>query len=87
MSNRNCASNSSARGTKGESLSAFVESSVRDSVRRRLDQADFVRRGIASLNDARRTGQYVGAEAVVRKLQERLVKAQAGKGRKSFTAR
>lgn len=71
---------------EGESLSAFVEASVRDSVRRRLDQADFVKRGIASLSIARRSGQYVSAEAVVRKLEDRLAAARASKGAKPSAA-
>ena len=35
-----------------ESLSAFVEAAVRDSVQQRLNQADFVQRGMASLAEA-----------------------------------
>lgn len=54
---------------EGESLSSFVESSVRDGVRRRLDQAEFVKRGIASLDAARHSGRYVTAASVVRKLE------------------
>jgi hypothetical protein len=73
---------------EGESLSAFVEASVRDSVRRRLDQADFVKRGLASLAAARRTGDYVPAEAAVRKLELRLAAARKGaKSRKVPAAR
>ena len=72
---------------EGETLSAFVEASVRDSVRRRLDQADFVKRGLASLAAARRSGQYVTADAVVRKLEARLTKARAAKPRKPSSPR
>lgn len=68
--------------TEGESLSAFVEASVRDSVNRRLTQDEFIKRGMASLDAARRRGSYVTAEAVVRKLEGRLAKARAGKARK-----
>lgn len=64
---------------EGESLSAFVEASVRDSVKRRLDQAAFVQRGIASLDTARESGTYVSAEAVVQALEERLALARAAK--------
>jgi predicted transcriptional regulator len=45
----------------GETLSSFVEKSVRDTVRRRLEQAEFVARGIASLEAAKRSGRYVRA--------------------------
>ena len=62
---------------EGETLSAFVEASVRDTVQRRLDQADFVARGLASIAKARQTGRYVGAQSVVSKLQKRLDKARA----------
>ena len=33
----------------GESLSSFVEASVRENVKRRVDQAAFVQRGITSI--------------------------------------
>lgn len=55
-----------------ESLSAFVEAAVRDSVQQRLNQADFVRRGMASLAQARASGSYVDADAVVERLARRL---------------
>ena len=67
----------------GESLSQFVETSVRDSVRRRLTQAEFVKRGIASLEDARRSGKYVSVDALLAKLDKRLAAARAGKTRKT----
>jgi predicted transcriptional regulator len=72
---------------EGESLSAFVETSVRESVRRRVNQADFIQRGIASLEAALRSGSYVTADAVVRGLEERLSAARAGKRRKASSAR
>jgi predicted transcriptional regulator len=60
----------------GESLSAFVEASVRDAVRHRLDHAEFVARGMASINAAKHTGRHVSAAQVVSKLQARLAKAR-----------
>jgi len=71
---------------EGETLSSFVENSVRETVRRRVEQAEFVTRGIASLEDARRAGRYVGAGAVVTKLQARLDKARS-KGRRQSAAK
>ena len=68
---------------EGESLSAFVEASVRDNVERRLAQAAFIKRGIASLGAAMRSGEYVSADDVVRGLDARLSKARAGKRRKA----
>ena len=72
---------------EGESLSAFVETSVRENVKRRLNQSAFIQRGIASLEAARRSGNYVSADAVVRGLEVRLSAARAGKRRKSSSAR
>lgn len=61
---------------EGESLSSFVEASVRANVRRRLDQAEFLRRGLASQADARQSGQYIGVDDVLRKLEARLDEAK-----------
>lgn len=62
---------------EGETLSSFVETSVRETVRRRVEHAEFVARGIASLDAAKRTGRFVNADVVVAKLQTRLDKARA----------
>jgi hypothetical protein len=64
---------------EGESLSAFVEASVRAAVRRRAEQAAFVARGMKSLVAARKSGHYVSADAAVLKLEEKLAAARAGK--------
>lgn len=71
----------------GESLSAFVEASVRETVRRRLDQAEFVARGMASIEAAKQSGLYVSATSVVNKLQARLDKAHARGRRKTAASR
>ena len=71
---------------KGETLSAFVEAAVRESVRRRSEQAEFVRRGIASLEAARRGDRYVAAETVLAKLEERLAQELAERTRAPATA-
>lgn len=60
----------------GESLSAFVEVSVRESIQRRADHAAFVQRGIASLNAARHLDNTISAEAVLARLQSRLTGAR-----------
>ena len=70
----------------GETLSSFVETSVRETVQRRMEQAEFVRRGIASLQAARRSGEYVRAPAVIAKLQARLGSAKS-KARRPATAK
>lgn len=61
----------------GETLSAFVETAVRDNLRHRLSQTEFVARGIASIDAAKRSGHYIDAGAVVDKLQQRLDEARA----------
>jgi len=45
---------------------------------RRRDAAEFIARGMRSLDSARRTGDYVDADAVVRKLQRKLDAARDG---------
>jgi hypothetical protein len=64
---------------EGETVSEFVEASVRAAVLRRRHQAEFIARGMRSLEDARRTGDYVDADAVVKKLQAKLDAARAHK--------
>ena len=56
----------------GETVSEFVEASVRAAVLRRRNQAEFIARGMRSLDEARRTGHYVEAEAVVQELRSKL---------------
>ena len=56
----------------GETLSEFVEASVRATVIRRRNQAEFVARGLRSLETARRTDSYVDAAVVVNRLQRKL---------------
>lgn len=62
---------------EGETLSEFVEASVRASVQRRRIQAEFIARGLRSLDEARDTGEYVDADVVVGQLQRRLDGARA----------
>ena len=63
---------------EGESLSQFVESSVMESVRRRRNQAEFLARGIASLESAKLTGDYVDPEIFLQKLERKLIAARHG---------
>jgi hypothetical protein len=56
----------------GETLSQFVEASVRASVERRRVQAEFIARGLRSRDEARRTDGYVDADVVVENLQRKL---------------
>jgi len=62
---------------EGESLTAFVEASVRASVERRRVQAEFIARGLRARDEAKRTGDYVDADVVVAGLQGKLDDARA----------
>jgi predicted transcriptional regulator len=66
---------------EGETLSSFMLEALQKSVEQRLDQRAFIERGLASARRARRTGRYVGADAVVDKLEAKLAKA-TGKRRR-----
>jgi predicted transcriptional regulator len=61
---------------EGETLSSFVLDAVTRSIEQRRSQQAFIARGLASREKARRTGRYVSADAVMRKLRGRLVKAR-----------
>lgn len=61
----------------GETLSQFVEASVRASVQRRRVQAEFIARGLSSRDEARRTGDYVEADVVIDNLQRKLDAARS----------
>ncbi len=65
---------------EGESLSEFVEASVRASVERRRVQAEFIARGLRSRDEGKRTGDYVDADDVVAALQRKLDAARARLG-------
>ena len=57
---------------EGETLSEFVEASVRANVERRRIRAEFIARGLRSRDEARRTGQYVDVDVAVAGLQRKL---------------
>jgi hypothetical protein len=61
----------------GESLSSFVEESVRENIERRKAREEFIARGLKSRENAKRSGKYASSSAVVRNLEARLVKAKA----------
>lgn len=64
---------------EGETLSEFLETSVRDSVQRRRNQQEFIRRGITSLDNAKAADTYVDADALVSRLERKLADARAVK--------
>lgn len=56
----------------GETLSGLIETAVREAVERRQVQAEFIARGLAASEEARRTGVYIPAEDVFAKLDAKL---------------
>ncbi len=60
---------------KGETLSAFIESSLRANIEKRLNQKEFIARGLASGDRARETGEYVEASVVLEELHGMFRKA------------
>jgi predicted transcriptional regulator len=63
--------------SEGETLSQFVEASVRASVERRRMRAEFIARGLRSRDEAHRSGDYVDADVVIDGLQRKLDAARA----------
>ena len=62
---------------EGESLSSFLEQSIRESIERRQAQREFIARGLRSRDEARRTGRYVKSDAVIGRLEKMLARAKA----------
>jgi hypothetical protein len=54
-----------------------VETSVRQTVSQRRNQAEFMARALRSLDNAKRTGVYVDADVVLNKLEQRLAAAKS----------
>ena len=65
----------------GETLSAFVEDSLRRNVALRRSQQEFIARGLASRDEAKKTGVYFSSDEVLAELDTIIVKA-AKKARK-----
>ncbi len=61
---------------QGETLSSFVEQSIRDGVQRRQAQREFIARGLKSRKAATRNQDYVPASKVLRRLEGMLQKAR-----------
>ncbi|MXN74621.1 prevent-host-death protein [Burkholderia sp. 4701] len=57
---------------EGETLSGFLGQSIRGGIERRRFQSEFNARGIASRDEARRTGEYVASSEVLERLGRRL---------------
>lgn len=63
----------------GESLAGLVETAVRREVQRRLEQAEFVRRGIVAIERTKAAGDGIPADDVIAKLERKLAAARKAK--------
>ena len=70
----------------GETLSGFVEESLRRNVERRQAQQAFLARGIASRDAAKKSGKYVSVEAMLAKIDVKINKAAATVAKKEPVA-
>jgi len=61
---------------EGETLSAFLLESVRLTLERREAQREFVARGLRARDEARTSGEYVGTEEMLARLDTTLAKAR-----------
>jgi predicted transcriptional regulator len=61
---------------EGETLSAFVEQAVRDTIRSREIHQQFLDRGIAARDEARAAGDYYTADDVMAELADMLAEAR-----------
>ena len=66
----------------GETLSGFVEESLRRNVERRQVQQEFLARGLASRDAAKQSGKYVTADVVLAKLAAKIEGASKAIGTK-----
>jgi hypothetical protein len=60
---------------EGETLSSFVEESLKANIERRIHQKAFIARGIASRDEAKTTQEYYAADSVINELKDMLKKA------------
>ena len=67
---------------QGETISQFVESAVRTTVEKRKNQAEFVRRGMAAIEETKRAGAGIPAEVVIARLEAKLAAARQAKAQR-----
>ena len=60
----------------GESLSSFIEQSVRANIERRRQQQAFIARGLMARDEARENGDYLAASDVLQELDDMLADAE-----------
>ena len=62
---------------EGETLSSFLLDALQKGIAQRRDQRAFIARGLTSGARARRTGRYVSAEDVIKKLRTKRAQVRA----------
>ncbi len=62
---------------EGETLSAFVEHSLRTQIERRQSQKEFIARGLRSRDEAQTTGEYFSTEDILGDLDELIRNAES----------
>jgi len=67
---------------EGETLSGFVLEAIQFNIQRRTMQQEFVARGLAARDEARRTGNYVSADEVLAGLDKTLARSRKAAARK-----
>ena len=61
---------------KGETLSGFVEQSIQAQITHRQNRQEFLNRGLASLAEAKASGNYCSADELLDELDQRLIAAK-----------
>lgn len=62
---------------KGETLSSFIEQSLRANIEHRHWQSEFIARGLSSRDEARETGEYFAAKEILQELDGMLSRAES----------
>ena len=62
---------------EGETLSAFVEHSLRTQIERRQSQKEFIARGLRSRDEAMQTAEYFPAEDVLKDFDDLIKDAES----------
>lgn len=64
----------------GESLSSFVEQSLRENIERRKFHGEFIAHGLTARDEARKSGEYFAAGDVLHELDDMLAQAETKAG-------
>ena len=61
---------------EGESLSSFMEESLKAGIQHRKAQQEFIERGLAARAEAKQTGEYYSSDKVLDELKNLLLDAE-----------